>query len=195
MKCKKCGAEINSKLKFCNKCGAKVTTEELTTKKEKTTIVTSETVSPAPKAQTANTTQIQTFENVSTSNETIQTTNIEEIKNCCQPTNNSTEQTKIVENSPPINNSNNKNQGQTQEEKQQKPIKPKSKKVAGWLAIFLGFFGVQWFYLGKPVRAVVYIVVYLIFPYIWFLYIVEGIFFLCAKQETFDKYRSKFKYW
>ena len=28
MKCKKCGAEINSKLKFCNKCGAKQATND-----------------------------------------------------------------------------------------------------------------------------------------------------------------------
>lgn len=73
--------------------------------------------------------------------------------------------------------------------------KPKSKKVAGILAILFGYFGVQWFYLGKPVRAIIYIAVYIVFPFIWLLYIAEGIFFLCAKQETFDKYRSKFKYW
>lgn len=80
---------------------------------------------------------------------------------------------------------------QTKPKKTPAPLKPKNKVVAGLLAIFLGFFGIHWFYLGKPIRAAIYIVVYLVCPFIWLLYIVEGIYFLCAKKESFDKYRSK----
>lgn len=66
----------------------------------------------------------------------------------------------------------------------------KSKKVAGFLALFLGFLGAQWFYLGKPIRAIVYLVAYFVFPWVAFISIIEGFFFLFSKQPSFDKYTS-----
>lgn len=72
-----------------------------------------------------------------------------------------------------------------------KRILPKKNKfVAGLLAIFLGFFGVHWFYLKRPIRGVVYALLYLLCPYLWLLYMVEGIFFMFAKPRIFDRYRG-----
>lgn len=71
----------------------------------------------------------------------------------------------------------------------EKPLKQKNKTIAGLLAILLGWCGAHWFYLGKPIRAIIYFVVYLIIPYTWLLSIAEGVFFLIAKKESFDKYR------
>lgn len=75
------------------------------------------------------------------------------------------------------------------------PLKKKSKKVAGWLAILLGYVGAHWFYLGKPVRALIYLGAYILCPFLWLLYIVEGVFFLCTKPEIFEKYRGWSTWW
>ncbi len=71
----------------------------------------------------------------------------------------------------------------------------KNKIVAGILAIFLGVLGAHWFYLGKPIRAVVYFVACMAFIPLVYLCALEGIFFLCTNKETFDKYRSWSKWW
>lgn len=70
-------------------------------------------------------------------------------------------------------------------------LKPKSKILAGILAILFGYAGIHWFYLGKPVRAIICFLLYIICPYIWIAYILEGIYFILCKEKNFDKYRSK----
>ena len=64
----------------------------------------------------------------------------------------------------------------------------KNKVTAGILAILLGWCGAHWFYLNKPIRAVIYVVLYIVFPFAWLGYVVEGIYFLSCKTERFEKY-------
>ena len=68
--------------------------------------------------------------------------------------------------------------------------KEKSKKVAAFLAIVFGYSGAQWFYLGHPRRGILYLLLYAYMPWLWVLYIIEGVFFLLAKKENFDKYTN-----
>lgn len=72
---------------------------------------------------------------------------------------------------------------------QKTSLKPKNKILAGILAILFGYAGIHWFYLGKPVRAIIYFVLYIFFPYIWIAYILEGIYFIFCKEKSFDRYR------
>ena len=181
MKCNKCGAELKDTMKFCNKCGAKVTLE--VPKMEQPQIQTHPSQPAEPVSQV-------------TTPKVAQTTKIVEPKKVTEPP--KVEKTAPVEaatvNSPsPANQPVAKpveNEKPAKEKKPVTPLKPKNKVVAGVLAILLGFFGIHWFYLGKPIRAIIYLVVYLVFPFVWLLYIIEGIYFLCAKPESFDKYRS-----
>lgn len=64
----------------------------------------------------------------------------------------------------------------------------KSRGVAALLALFLGAFGIQYFYIGKPVAGIVSILVY------WCTCGVLGIFFLiqaimmfCMTNEDFER--------
>ncbi|MBQ6825939.1 MAG: NINE protein [Clostridia bacterium] len=184
MICKKCGAEIKSTLKFCNKCGTKVVLDEPKTpdiKPQSTPInnSTPPTVVNEPKAESvAKPEAVEVQSNVSATIIPANTVQVQQptIQQAVVPT---VTEEKPIQTKPP------------KPEKPIVPLKPKNKTVAGLLAIFLGFFGIHWFYLGKPIRAIIYLAVYIFCPFIWLLYIVEGIYFLCAKQESFDKYRSK----
>lgn len=61
--------------------------------------------------------------------------------------------------------------------------KPKSKIVAGLLAIFLGFLGAHRFYLGQWIG-----LIYLLFGLLaWAVALVEGIVFLLTPQERWDR--------
>lgn len=61
--------------------------------------------------------------------------------------------------------------------------KPKSKVVAGLLAIFLGFLGAHRFYLGQWVG-----LIYVLFGAVaWLVALVEGIVFLATPQERWDQ--------
>lgn len=184
MICKKCGAEIKSTLKFCNKCGTKVVLDEPETPDIKpqstpTNNSTPPTVVNEPKAESlAKPEAVEVQNNVYTINNSSNTVQVQQ-PHIQQAVAQTVTEEKPIKSKPP------------KPEKPVVPLKPKNKTVAGLLAIFLGFFGIHWFYLGKPVRAIIYIAVYIFCPFIWFLYIIEGIYFLCAKQENFDKYRSK----
>lgn len=76
---------------------------------------------------------------------------------------------------------------------------PKSKLVAGLLALFLGLVGAQWFYLNKPVRAIIYLLItfasIFIVPgavSIWQLFLLgESIFFFVAKATKVEKYSKQ----
>lgn len=181
MKCNKCGAELKDTMKFCNKCGAKVTLE--IPKMEQPQIKThpsqpAEPVNPTTTLKAVETTKVVETKKVPESPKVEKTVSVEAaMVNSPSPASQSVakpaEKDKLVK-----------------EKKPAAPLKPKNKVVAGVLAILLGFFGIHWFYLGKPIRAIIYLLVYLVFPFIWILYIVEGIYFLCAKPESFDKYRS-----
>lgn len=74
---------------------------------------------------------------------------------------------------------------------QKKPLKPKKKAIAGVLAITFGWCGAHWFYLNKPGRALIYFAAYMIFPYFWIAFMIEGVYFLCISSEKFDSYRGK----
>lgn len=73
---------------------------------------------------------------------------------------------------------------------------PKSKVVAGVLALLLGFFGIHWFYLKKPLRGIIYIAIYvltvILFVPLAILFEIfvlgEAIFFFVAKPEKVEKY-------
>lgn len=181
MKCNKCGVEIKDTMKFCNKCGAKVTLEA--PKMEQPQIKT-----PLSKPNEP--------VNQETAPKAVETTKMVESPNVTEPPKAEKTVSSVAEtvNSPlpasqPVTKPAEKEKP-TKAEKLAAPLKPKNKVVAGILAILLGFFGVHWFYLGKPIRAIIYLVLYLVFPFVWLLYIIEGIYFLCAKPENFDKYRS-----
>ena len=69
----------------------------------------------------------------------------------------------------------------------------KSKSTAGILAILLGGFGGHYFYLGKPIAGIVFLVVnllgfFLIFPslIIWILSIIQGIMMLTMSDQDFN---------
>ena len=74
----------------------------------------------------------------------------------------------------------------------------KDKTAAGLLAIFLGEFGIHWFYLGKSGRGIAYLLLFLIFCWTIFIPIIiaiialiEGIMFLSMSKEEFDaKYNT-----
>lgn len=181
MKCNKCGAELKDTMKFCNKCGAKVAPN--VPKVEPPQIKTN------PSQHTEST-------STATTPKPVDTTKVVEPTKVTEPP--KVEKTVPVEttvvNTPspepqPVAKPAEKEKP-AKEKKPAAPLKPKNKVVAGVLAILLGFFGIHWFYLGKPIRAIIYLVVYLVFPFVWLLYIIEGIYFLCAKPENFDKYRS-----
>lgn len=181
MKCNKCGAELKDTMKFCNKCGAKVTLEA--PKMEQPQIKThpsqsAEPVSPAATPKAGDITKAAELPKV-----------IEPLKEDKPvPVEPATVNSPFPASHPVAKPD--ENEKPAKEKKPAAPLKPKNKVVAGVLAILLGFFGIHWFYLGKPLRAIIYLLVYLVFPFIWILYIVEGIYFLCAKPESFDKYRS-----
>jgi TM2 domain-containing membrane protein YozV len=66
------------------------------------------------------------------------------------------------------------------------PYTPKSKLVAGLLAIFLGGLGIHKFYLNKPGQGIVYIL------FCWtfipsFIAFIEGIVYLCTNDVDFNR--------
>ena len=76
---------------------------------------------------------------------------------------------------------------------------PKSKAVAGLLTLFLGLVGAQWFYLNKPVRAIVYLAITLLGIFVvpgavsfWQSFLFgESIFFFVAKAAKVEKYSKR----
>lgn len=64
----------------------------------------------------------------------------------------------------------------------------KSRGVAGLLAIFLGGFGIQYFYLGKNTAGVITLIITLclcgIPSIIW---LIQGILMLCMNQQDFER--------
>lgn len=83
-----------------------------------------------------------------------------------------------------------------QENYQSVPQNIKSKTTAGLLALFLGGLGLQWFYLGKTARGLIYLLLGLFFCWtvavpviIAFICIIEAIKFFSMNQQEFnDKY-------
>lgn len=83
-----------------------------------------------------------------------------------------------------------------QENHQSVPQNPKSKTAAGLLAMFLGGWGIQWFYLGKAGRGLVYLLLWIFFCWtvavpviLMFISLIETIkFFSMSQQEFYDKY-------
>ena len=64
----------------------------------------------------------------------------------------------------------------------------KDKTVAGLLAIFLGGWGIQYFYLGKTTAGILTIVISLCSCYIWWLLmLVQGIMMLTMSDEAFNE--------
>ncbi|MDE5739555.1 MAG: NINE protein [Bacteroidaceae bacterium] len=69
----------------------------------------------------------------------------------------------------------------------------KSKTTAGLLAIFLGEFGIHWFYLGKSGMGIAYLLLFLVFCWTFFVplivaivTLIEGIVFLTMNEEKFN---------
>lgn len=181
MKCNKCGAEIKDTMKFCNKCGAKVTPN--IPKVEQTQIKTNP-------SQHAESTSTATTPKAVDANRVVEPTKVTEPPNAEKtvPVETTVVNAPSPESQPVVKPV--ENPKSVKEEKPVAPLKPKNNIIAGLLAIALGYLGIQWFYLGKPLRAIIYIVAYLIFPFTWVISIIEGVFFLFAKSESFDKYRS-----
>ena len=77
---------------------------------------------------------------------------------------------------------------------EEKTIKTmKSKTTAGLLAIFLGEFGIHWFYLGKSGKGIAYLLLFLVFCWTFFVplivaivTLIEGIVFLTMNEEKFN---------
>ena len=65
----------------------------------------------------------------------------------------------------------------------------KSRGVAGLLAIFLGSFGVQYFYLGKTAGGIITILLSLVTCYtVWpLITLIQGILMLCMSNEEFRR--------
>lgn len=173
MKCDKCGAAISQGQKFCNQCGARITgnsnrrTSDDFRQYERTT-------------QNSNTKQGKCY------SEEIDTFDLEDFKNYCAY--NEEADGKEEYSNPSRQVHPRRTQANPQKSADTPQKKDKSKTVAGLLALFLGSFGAQWFYLGKPVRAVIYLVVSVAFPWAAFISIMEGLFFLFSKRPSFDKY-------
>ena len=178
MKCSKCGAEIKANMKFCNKCGAKVTLETETGYAEKA------------KKEIVET----SMDSASASSELK--TNPKEVLSDTQTIQKSISDSQDTPNNSPMQSTS--SSVSTQNDIVGKECndgirveKKKSKKVAGFLAIFFGFFGIHWFYLGRVLRGIIYLVAYLFVPYLWFLYVIEGLFFLFCKEESFERYVNR----
>lgn len=65
-------------------------------------------------------------------------------------------------------------------------VSPKSKTAAGLLALFLGGLGIHYFYLGKPVPGIVFILL----CWTWIpalLAFIQGIIMLTMSQQQFDQ--------
>ena len=63
-------------------------------------------------------------------------------------------------------------------------IKQKDRKMAGWLAICLGSFGIHKFYLGQPVLGIIYLLFFSTFiPAV--IGVIEGILILRMTDEEF----------
>lgn len=75
-------------------------------------------------------------------------------------------------------------------------LETKSKLLAGLLGLFLGIFGVQWFYLGNKTRGWIYLGIFFITGlfitplYTVFVYLcmAEGLYLLCSTKKGFSKY-------
>ena len=64
----------------------------------------------------------------------------------------------------------------------------KDKLVAGLLAIFLGYLGIHYFYLGKTTAGILTIVISLCSCYIWgLLMLIQGIMMLTMSDEAFNE--------
>ena len=76
---------------------------------------------------------------------------------------------------------------------------PKSKMVAGILTLLLGFFGIQWFYLKKPLRGIIYLAIYLLTALLFmplaiafYVFLVgEAIFFFTASPSKVEHYSGQ----
>lgn len=172
MICKNCGAEIKDTLKFCNKCGAKV-----------------EFLRPEEPVEEVS----------SATNELLTDVAINEVADPKPRAKHTPETDKTAEPKNEAVSSGKKPEKPKKEPKELDRSNPKSKIVAGLLALFLGLLGIQWFYLKKPLRAVVYILITLLgtfivpgIVFIWELFLFgETIFFLVAKATTIEKYAQQ----
>lgn len=64
----------------------------------------------------------------------------------------------------------------------------KDKIVAGILALLLGYLGIQYFYVGKPVGGILTILLCIVTCGLWdILVFIQGIMMLCMSQEDFDR--------
>jgi len=76
-------------------------------------------------------------------------------------------------------------------------VKRKSKIIAGWLAIFLGAYGIHWFYLDRPLRGVIYFALCMglfmasLNQYFFAFCIIEGIYILCMSDKKFERISQK----
>lgn len=62
----------------------------------------------------------------------------------------------------------------------------KDKNVAGILSLFLGWFGAQWFYLGKPGMGVLHLIFFWT-PVVWIVSFIQAIIFFTMDPEKFDR--------
>ena len=184
MICKNCGAEIKNTMTFCNKCGSR--------------IIRSQEVDPvnfisqnAPSDPNPTTTQSH-GEKASPS----PATNMPPQKQTTSRNSNRQANTRHGRYATPSPHS----ETPTSSSKPKKA--EKSKVLAGILGIFLGYFGVQWFYLGKKLHGGLFLAITLltaaisedVFAGFAVFCICEGIYFLFASKKSFKKYcASPFK--
>lgn len=174
-KCIKCGADIEDNSVFCEECGAKQEIE----------------APIAPIKEEKNEPPQNAYKPITESIETVAVDNA--ISNDASTNLTIPQDSTRVEKAP---SSNERISSPTPKKIVPQHPKGKNKTTAGVLGLLLGHLGVNWFYLGKPIRGLIY----LAFTVISFIVLMpvalvftafcmgEGIFMLCAKEETYKKY-------
>lgn len=172
MTCKNCGAEIKESLKFCNKCGAKIELFQLEEVVNEIAPAVSETTANAPINEVSNSGPESKHKSVGNASTELQNKDGSSVETSEKP---------------------------RKEPKDLDRSNPKSKVIAGVLALFLGILGIQWFYLKKPTRGAIYILITILgtfvvpgIVFIWELFLFgEAIFFFAAKGTTVEKYAQQ----
>lgn len=178
MICRNCGAEIHNTMKFCNKCGSRIA---LSHEIDPANFATQD-ISENPTPATAH--------------------NREQITSHPPAINTSSKKPTASQNSSRRGNEKSGRYATSSQNAGQSTLSPKRKNseknkfIAGILGVFLGYFGVHWFYLGKKLRGALFLAISFLMATInedilvgfAVFCICEGIYFLFAHPKSFKKY-------